>query len=645
MIQVLDQDTINQIAAGEVIERPAAVVKELVENAIDAGATAITIEIKEGGISFIRITDNGSGIAKEEISTAFLRHATSKIRTKEDLLRVHSLGFRGEALSSIAAVAQVELVTRQTDEITGARYEIEGGREKSMQEIGCPEGTTFIVRNLFFNTPARRKFLKTKTTEGGYVQDLVLRYSLAHPDIRFHYISDGKNKLQTSGDGKLETNIYYNYGPDITRCVIPVELTENGMKLSGFIGKPELSRGNRTFINYFVNGRYIKSPVITGAIEHAYKNYLMSHRYPFVVLMLDIDGSCIDVNVHPTKMEVRFTNQEEVYDLVFRAIVTALKRISLIPEVSLDKETKKEAKPEPQLAQEKGPEPFEKIRLQENEGKTKQKMHSGSDTAVPQLKKENVYVSAVPADTSVSMVRERESSYTVNAALPAQQRNTGGQKLEMQKEDKSIRYEQQNLVAEPAIAEAKPQFRIIGQVFGTYWLVEYGTEMLIIDQHAAHEKVLYEKLMAHLDAKDGITQNLAAPIVVSLSDREIEQLTKNRAIFEKIGFRIEHFGEKDYLITGVPADFLNVASGDLFMEMLDNIEDGIKGHPELILGHCATMACKAAVKGNHTMSFEEAHELIEQMLQMDQPYHCPHGRPTTIAMSRQEFEKKFKRIV
>lgn len=663
MIQVLDQDTINQIAAGEVIERPAAVVKELVENAIDAKATAITIEIKEGGISFIRITDNGSGIAKEEISTAFLRHATSKIRTKEDLLTVHSLGFRGEALSSIAAVAQVELVTRQTDEITGARYEIEGGREKSMQEIGCPEGTTFIVRNLFFNTPARRKFLKTKTTEGGYVQDLVLRYSLAHPDIRFHYISDGKNKLQTSGDGKLETNIFYNYGPDITRCVIPVELSENGMKLSGFIGKPELSRGNRTFINYFVNGRYIKSPVITGAIEHAYKNYLMSHRYPFVVLMLDIDSSNIDVNVHPTKMEVRFTNQEEVYDLVFRAIVTALKRISLIPEVSLDKETKKEAKPEPQTTREKGPEPFERARIREGGEDRKPQTYPRPETAVPQLKQESVYVSATPSVRPQDMQTERTagqklqgkqtfSDRTYPSAISADQTEQPArptladrQREKSRKEDTAVHYEQQNLVTEPVIAEAKPQFRIIGQVFGTYWLVEYGTEMLIIDQHAAHEKVLYEKLMAHLEEKDGITQNLAAPIVVSLSDREIEQLTRNLEVFEKIGFRIEHFGEKDYLITGVPADFLNVTSGDLFMEMLDNMEDGVKGHPELILGHCATMACKAAVKGNHTMSFEEARELIGQMLVMDQPYHCPHGRPTTIAMSKQEFEKKFKRIV
>ena len=341
MIQILDNDTINQIAAGEVIERPSAVVKELVENAIDAGSTAITIEIKEGGISFIRITDNGSGIAKNEIKTAFMRHATSKIRTMEDLLTASSLGFRGEALSSIAAVAQVELITRSRQEITGVRYEIAGGEEKSMEEVGCPEGTTFVVRNLFYNTPARKKFLKTKTTEGGYIQDLVLRYSLAHSDIRFHFIADGKTRLQTSGDGQVKTNIFYNYGPDVTRCIVPVEAESGEMKLTGFIGRPELSRGNRTFMNYFVNGRYIKSPVITGAIEQAYREFLMNHRYPFTVLMLSIDSRCLDVNVHPTKLEVRFTNQEEVYNFFYQSIYDTLKQSTQIPEVTLEPETKR----------------------------------------------------------------------------------------------------------------------------------------------------------------------------------------------------------------------------------------------------------------------------------------------------------------
>lgn len=602
MIQVLDQETINQIAAGEVIERPAAVVKELIENAIDAEATAITIEIKEGGISFIRITDNGSGIAKNEITTAFLRHATSKIRSKEDLLTVKSLGFRGEALSSIAAVAQVELITRQADDITGVRYEIAGGKEKSCQEIGCPEGTTFVVRNLFYNTPARRKFLKTKMTEGGYVQELVLRYSLAHPDIRFHYIADGKSRLQTSGDGQLKTNIFYNYGSDITKCLVNIEKSENGMTLSGFIGKPELSRGNRTFMNYFVNGRYIKSNVITSAIEHAYKKYLMNHRYPFTALMLSIDSDCIDVNVHPTKMEVRFTNQEDVYHLFEDAISSALQEISLIPEVALEPESKREKKEEPVLLS-KDPEPFETKRM--------------TDT----IKK--------PASK-----QQKPVIYTSESSP-----------VPVLKEETRITYEQKSF-EEEITSQEKPQFRIVGQVFDTYWLIEYAEELLIIDQHAAHEKVLYEKLMKHLSEKKGITQNLAAPVVVNLSEREIEVLQVNLSIFEQIGFQIEHFGEKDYLITGVPADFLNVPSKELFLEMLDGlVEEGSKSHPEIVLDHCATMACKAAVKGNHRMSYAEAEKLIEQMLMMDEPYHCPHGRPTTIAMSRQEFEKKFKRIV
>lgn len=591
MIQVLDSDTINQIAAGEVIERPAAVVKELVENSIDAGATSVTIEIKEGGLSFIRITDNGAGIAKEEIPTAFLRHATSKIQTKEDLLTVQSLGFRGEALSSIAAVAQVELITRRAEDITGARYEIAGGTEKGLQEIGCPEGTTFVVRNLFYNTPARRKFLKSKTTEGSYVQDLVLRYSLAHADIRFHFITDGKSRLQTSGDGKLKTNIFYNYGPDITKCMIPVEVSEHGMTLSGFIGKPELSRGNRAFMNYFVNGRYIKSNVISSAIEHAYKNYMMNHRYPFTALMLSIDSSFLDVNVHPTKMEVRFTNQEEVYNLFLQAVTNALQQISLIPEVSLEKETTGEKKTELPVLQKKSPEPFETVRTAKEE-----KM------PVPKLSEEPHY------------------SYVQKSFTPEE-----------------IKPEEENEL---------PQFRIIGQIFATYWLIEYDAQLLIIDQHAAHEKVLYEKLMKQLSEKEGLTQNLAAPVVASLSEREAEVLQENKDVFERLGFRIEHFGEKDYLITGVPADFLNVASKELFIDILDSLsESGRHGQSEEVLERCASMSCKAAVKGNHIMSYEEARQLIGQMLLMEQPYHCPHGRPTTIAISKQEFEKKFKRIV
>lgn len=599
MIQVLDQKTINQIAAGEVIERPMAVVKELIENSLDAGATAITIEIKEGGISFIRITDNGSGIARDEIKTAFLRHATSKIKTMEDLLTVSSLGFRGEALSSIAAVAQVELITKQDEELVGSRYEIHGGKDIALEEVGCPTGTTFLVRNLFYNTPARRKFLKSKTTEGNYIHELVQRYSLAHADIRFSLIMDGKNKLQTSGDGQLKTNIYYNYGTDATQNLLPVSAEAHGMKLTGFIGKPILSRGNRTMMNYFVNGRYIKSPVITGAIEQAYKGFLMSHRYPFVTLLLTIDNHNIDVNVHPTKMEVRFTNQQEVYDLFFDSIQMALKGNDLMPEVSLQEEKKTEKIP-PAVG--KSPEPFE---------------------------------------------QKRQASF-VHENFVYDNGNQGNLDQGNLNQRSFVRenFRQLDLSEDTEVLPEVPQFRIIGQLFDTYWLIEYENELLMIDQHAAHEKVLYEKLMAKLKEKEGLTQELAAPIVVSLSGREIEALHEHREIFEKIGFRFESFGDREYLLTGVPADFLDLASKELFLEMLDStMNDSHMDKPEMVLEHCATMACKAAVKGNQIMSLTEAKHLIEQMLQMEQPYHCPHGRPTTIKMSKYELEKKFKRIV
>lgn len=605
MIRVLDQSTINQIAAGEVIERPMAVVKELVENALDAGATAITVEIKEGGISFIRVTDNGSGIGREEIRTAFLRHATSKIRTMEDLFAVSSLGFRGEALSSIAAVAQVELITKENDSLAGSRYEMQGGEEVAFEEVGCPTGTTFIVRNLFYNTPARKKFLKSATTEGNYIHELVQRYSLAHADIRFTYIADGRNKLQTSGDGQVRTNIYYIYGADVTKNIVPISAELDGMKLTGFIGKPVLSRGNRLMMNYFVNGRYIKSPVIANAVEEAYKEFLMSHRYPFVVLLLSIDSAVIDVNVHPTKMEVRFTNQREVYQLFYDTIYRALKENNLIPEVSLSEKRASAGVPE---REKRHPEPFEKERH----------------------KQEKIARQVCEKEPDIPSFEQKEAPFSVSGK--ASFVNESFQQMDLSKEEGVV----------PDI----PQFRMIGQVFGTYWLIEYEEELLMIDQHAAHEKVLYEKLMAQLQEKKGMTQELAAPIVVSLSGREIGVLQENRQIFEKIGFCFEEFGDKEYLITGVPADFLSLASKDLFLEMIDGMmEKNSISEPELVLSHCATMACKAAVKGKQLLSFAEAKELITQMLQMEQPYHCPHGRPTTITMSKHELEKKFKRIV
>lgn len=603
MIRLLDQNTIDKIAAGEVIERPAAVVKELVENAIDSGANAITIEIKQGGISFIRITDNGCGIPKDQIPLAFQRHATSKISTIEDLLQVKSLGFRGEALSSIAAVSQVELITKDADSIIGCRYEIHGGTEITKEEIGCPDGTTFIMRNLFYNTPARGKFLKTNATEGGYISDVVLHFILSHAEIRFKFIWDGKTKIQTSGNGNVRDNIYNQYGPDITKALLPVEVSQNGMTLTGYIGKPELSRGTRSFMNYYINGRHIKSPVIQKGIEAAYQGFTMTNRFPFTALFLEIDSSCLDVNVHPSKMEVRFTNQEEVFELFRTGLHEILKQTTLIPKVSLGKdEPAKKAEKEligtplkkPDIP--KTPEPFE-------------------------VKRTVQTPAAADSMTTKAPLK--------NTQLP------------------EIKYEQQSLFQEQLLQEEDAvRFRLIGQVFDTFWLIEYKDELLIIDQHAAHEKVLYEELMKELSENHVYSQNLLAPVVLTLTHREKEILVSYQEAFATLGFEIEEFGGDEYAVKAVPSHFLHLASRELFYSILDELlENPQGGKTELITDRCASISCKAAVKGNHTLSFSEAEKLIEKMLRAEEPYHCPHGRPTTISMTKKEFEKKFKRIV
>lgn len=598
MIKLLDANTIDKIAAGEVIERPMAVVKELVENSIDSGASAITVEIKNGGITFIRITDNGSGIDKEDISLAFMRHATSKIKTIEDLLTVSSLGFRGEALSSIAAVSQVECITKTRDSLQGFQYEIHGGMEKAKEEVGCPDGTTFLVRNLFYNTPARQKFLKSKMTEGNYVSELMERFALSHPEISFKYITDGRVKLQTSGNCNCKNIIYYIYGLDITKALLEVDVNRYDMRVSGFVAKPEVSRGNRAFMNYFINGRYIKSPIISHAIEEAYKGYTMNHRYPFTVLFLEIDSQLIDVNVHPSKMEVRFQNQEEVYQLFLETIREALKQGSLIPEVSFETELKS-AKQEvtkrmPQvLEKDYIPEPFETERRKE-------------EFALKAFE--------IPAE----VVRERDS----------------------------FRFEQVSFQTdEVRPKENQIHFRIIGQIFATYWMIEYNEELLIIDQHAAHEKVLYEKLMKSIRENDVPSQALAVPIIVTLSEREREVLLGQKEMLSSLGFEVSHFGGKEYAIESVPSDFLKLATKELFIDLLDCMLEPQKGTSDMILEKCASMACKAAVKGNQTFSLMEAESLIRQMLTLENPYHCPHGRPTTITITKKEFERKFKRIV
>lgn len=605
-IQVLDQSTINQIAAGEVIERPSSVVKELLENAIDAKATAVTVEIKDGGISLIRVTDNGCGIMPKEIPLAFLRHSTSKIRSVEDLLTVSSLGFRGEALSSIAAVSQVELITKIPAALNGARYVIEGGEEKMIEEIGCPEGTTFLVRNLFYNTPARRKFLKTSQTEASYIAEIVERIALSHPEISIRLIQNNQNKLHTSGNSSQKDIIYQVYGREITSNLLSLKSEANFGSIQGYIGKPVISRGNRSFENYYVNGRYIKSQILSRAIEEAYQPYLMQHKYPFAVFNLTIHAELLDINVHPTKMELRFRNAQEVFQFVKDAIAKTLEDKELIPEIEIGTgkikklepvaESRTKLEPVAENRNFRAPEPFE-VRRKE-------------------------------------MVRE-----SVEYPTSFQHSET--------KEASAERAEQMELFSEKLLSEeAKPAHQIIGQLFDTYWLVQFQDKLFMIDQHAAHEKVLYEKTMKSLKEREYTSQLIQPPIIVTLDLRQQTLLEQNKKDFEEIGFEIEPFGGRDYAISAVPDNLFGLMSQKVFLEMLDGLSEELKsGTQTMILEKIASMSCKAAVKGNHRLSLKEAESLINQLLTLENPYHCPHGRPTIVAMTKTEIERKFKRIV
>lgn len=622
-IHVLDENTINQIAAGEVIERPASVVKELTENAIDAMATAITIEIKEGGISLIRITDNGAGIPKEDIPTAFLRHATSKIQTAEDLLSIGSLGFRGEALSSIAAVSMVELITKTKSSIMGCRYEITGGTPKNdIEDVGVPDGTTFIVRNLFFNTPARKKFLKSAMTEAGYISDIVERMALSHPEIAIRFINNGRHILNTSGNGNLKDVIYQIFGREITSNLLEVHFSAPNIQIEGFIGKPLISRGNRNFENYFINGRFIKSMIINKSIEEGYKNFMMQHKYPFTALQFQIEPELIDVNVHPSKMELRLRNADEIYPEIVKLIHETLEGKNLIVEVKAEEEKI----PAP-LKREvtKTPEIFETKR---REKEKEPQIQTIQNTKLPENLK----------NTKSQEIQKEQQKPEILVSSPP-----------ILKEENAYRKPEQMTLFDDSFLskDARTRTRIVGQVFETYWIVEYGEKMFIIDQHAAHEKVLFERTMKSLKAKENISQELNPPMILNLSLREGELVKKYHVEFARAGYEIEEFGGNDYAVHTVPYDLYKLAREDMLMEMIDTLADdgNIRGGSELIMERIASMSCKAAVKGNNRLSIREANTLIDELLTLDNPYHCPHGRPTIISMSKYELEKKFKRIV
>lgn len=654
-IALLSQETIDKIAAGEVIERPSSVVKELVENAIDAGSSAVTVEIKEGGISFIRISDNGCGIEKEQIPLAFLRHSTSKIKSVEDLFTVTSLGFRGEALSSIAAVSQVELITKTNGDFTGSRYLIEGSKEVSLEEIGAPDGTTFIIRNLFYNTPARKKFLKSAQTEGTYIHELMQRMILSHPDVAFKFIMNNQVKLQSSGNGNIKDIIYHLYGRDITKALLPIAHESELFKVSGFIGKPMISRGNRGYELYFVNGRFIRSQILSKAIEDAFKPFLMQHQYPFTVLYFEIDSSLLDVNVHPTKMELRFSNQQELYREVQSILSASLVHRDIIPEVPVD--TLKKNEMEVPKIEKVMPEPFEQKRLEEIRKAVRKDspyeikypvsrpMGTGSVSSAAQEKLLDTIKSMPPED----MMEERIQKEPIPEQSKKETEKELAKEAYVLREEETYgakpegSYEQGSFLKEEEMAKQK----IIGQLFDTYWLVEYNDRLFIVDQHAAHEKVMYEKLKKQFEKKEFTSQAISPPIVITLSMREADVLERFKEQFTKLGFEIEHFGGAEYSICGVPGNLYRLNTRDVLIEMLDELTDGIseRATTDVILDKIASMSCKAAVKGSQRLSLPEMEQLMKDLMKLDNPYNCPHGRPTIIAMSKYEIEKKFKRIV
>lgn len=640
-IQLLDQKTIDNIAAGEVIERPASVVKELVENAVDANANAITVEIKDGGMTLIRVTDNGIGIPKDQVKTAFLRHATSKIRSVEDLLSVSSLGFRGEALSSISAVAQVELVTKTAESFSGVSYKIYGGEEEAFDDIGAPDGTTFLVKNLFYNTPARRKFLKSATTEAGYVEQMMVHIALSHPEISFKFIHNNKNKIYTSGNGKVKDIIYHIYGRDVAGALIPVQAQSEDVKVTGFVAKPYVSRGNRNYESYFINGRYIKSSIIYKAIEEGYRTFTMKHRYPFVCLDFKINQELLDVNVHPTKMEIRFRNGREIYELVVDTVREALLQKDLVQDVLRETPKKKE---QPKTKEVKKPEPFEVNRRKEETHKMDQTMKDFAKMRQSQTNQQGHR--AKPEGMKQDRLKSESSQTAKKPTYAGLNYNTQKKEFPQYKTDE-LSSNQMTLREDPVFSvQARPDRKILGQLFKTYWLIEYEDQLFIMDQHAAHEKVNYERLMKNFKEKEIYSQRLEPPMVVTVSMMEAEALERYKDAFAGLGFTIESFGGNEYCIREVPANLYGIGERDLFMELLDAVsqENGTMD-TEVIASKIATMACKMSIKGNQRVSLMEVEHLLDELMKLENPYQCPHGRPTIIKMSKYEIDKKFKRIV
>lgn len=658
-IRLLDAKTINKIAAGEVVESPKSVVKELTENAIDADASSVTIEIKEGGISYIRISDNGSGIPKEQVKEAFLRHATSKMTQIEDLEHIFTLGFRGEALASIAAVAQVEMLTKTKEEETGTRIVIHAGEIQEIEDTACREGTSITVKNLFYNVPARRKFLKKPATESGYVSDLVNKIALGHPEVAIHYINNGNTVLHTAGNNDPKTAVFYVYGKEAANSMLPISYQKGEYAVSGLIGKPELCRANRNYENLFINGRFIKNPVVSAAVEDAYKTKLLIGKFPVFVLNLEVAPAQVDVNVHPAKLEVRFKSDDEVYEFFYAAVAKALQETVLIPKAVLEKKPKERL---PQAEQQTLAELPQRVEQPKEEIPKATEIPSKE---IPLPKSEGVLLSEEERERLLRTAEEKpkqtvQSGRSVDELLKRTPKAEGfaqtavpyrkEEPKPIPKAEQPLQKEEQPAVSEQEEKNAEPkkaffqEYRIIGQVFRTYWIVEQGDCLYLIDQHAAHERVLYEEFMKKFKEEKIASQRMLMPLMLNLTPMETEVLRSNRELLESFGFELEEFGEK-YALRATPHLLQNPTEVGFFTDILDRLtEERISNVYDTKLLAVATMACKAAVKGHDVLSTREAEALIHQLLALEHPFTCPHGRPTIIELTKYEMEKMFKRI-
>ena len=701
-IVLLDELTINKIAAGEVIERPASVIKEMVENSIDAGATNVTVEIKNGGISFIKVTDNGKGIAKDDLEIAFERHATSKIRSAEDLDTVTSMGFRGEALASIAAIANVEMISKTQEQEIGYKVVVEAGDVLEKEEAGCRTGTTITVKNLFFNTPVRYKFLKKDYTESGYIEDVVTRIALVNPNIAIKLINTGKTVIQTNGNGNIKDVIYSIYGKDVANGVMEVSYNYEDIKVTGVIGKPEIARSNRSNQLFFVNKRYIKDKTLTAATEQAYKGLIPIGKFGFVVLNLEINPASVDVNVHPAKLEVRFQEESKVFQSIYHAIKDTLLKGELIAnsgdeqkqgelfafrkqnEKQIEKYTNEESKiktniiediynqknehtqeiktinPTNEMEKVDSSNVLEKLNqikekiVQEMNGQVQEKdtenkegiaeISSNLELKEPEVKYEL-------EEKGIEDIQEKEKNENEPKDFNQMYTETFGispiqEKQEKKEETDAIDIVKDNVSMFENVEELKkPVYKFIGIVFKTYIILEIGKEMYILDQHAAHERIMYERVKRNYysdEQKD--SQMLLLPDIITLTHKEMDIANENMQLFEKAGFTLEEFGDNTIKLTGVPTVCVDLDTKELFLETLDEINTVARtAKQEKEEKFIATVACKAAVKANMALTVEEVEKLMDQLFELPNPFTCPHGRPTVIKMTKYDIERKFAR--